>query len=88
MGRCQPRRIIDPRLRQIQRPVDKGVAVARYIGGKDADLAVGDFTRRTRILASHTAGCLALFQKTGLVDDQYRICSTEMLDHIVAHNVA
>ncbi len=51
-------------------PIDEGVAVTRHIGGKDADLAVGDLARRARVLACNTARNLALLQKTGLVDER------------------
>jgi hypothetical protein len=42
--------IFRPGLRQIQRPVDEGVAVLRDVGREYADLAIGDLTRRTGVL--------------------------------------
>src|SRR5580704_17072044 len=66
-------RIVCPNLRQIERPVDKRMAVARHIRGKHPDLANGDLTRRARVLAGHPARRLALLQKASLVYDENRI---------------
>ena len=48
-------RIVCPRLRQIKRPVDEGMAVRRNITGKYADLAVRDLACRTGILPRNAA---------------------------------
>src|SRR4051812_50177189 len=64
------RRIVGPGLGQIQRPVDKGMPLARDIGRKYANLAVGDLARRAGVLPSHTAGGLALLQEPCLVHHQ------------------
>jgi hypothetical protein len=50
MRRRHADRIVRPGLRQIQRPVDEGMAVARHIGGEHADLAVGDLPRGAGVL--------------------------------------
>lgn len=55
MRRLQASGLLGPSLRQIKRPVDEGMAVPRHIGGKHADLAVGDLARRPRILARNPA---------------------------------
>lgn len=62
--------------------------MARHVSREYVDLAVGDLAGRARVLATHAAGGLALFQEPGLVDDQYRIVGTQRLDHIVANDVA
>ena len=56
MRRGHPGGVVRPGLRQIQRPVDEGVAVARHIGGEHADLAIGDLAGRARVLTADTAG--------------------------------
>ena len=45
------------------------------ITGKDADLAVRDLARRTRILPRNAARGFALLEKSGFIDDQNRIVS-------------
>ena len=83
-----PRRIARPRLWQIQRPVNKAMPVPRDIGRKYADLAVRDLPRGARVLSPDTAGCLALLQETGLVHDQHGVLIRQVLDDILAYNVA
>ena len=80
MRRRHAGRIVRPGLRQIQRPVDEGVAVARHIGGEDADLAVGDLARRAGVLPRHAARRLALLEKAGLIDHQHRISVGQVLE--------
>ena len=64
--------VVGPVLGQIQLAVDEGAALVRDIGGKHADLAVGDLARRSGVLAAHAARVLALLEKAGLVDHQHR----------------
>src|SRR5450756_972122 len=64
------------------------MTMTRNVGSEDADLAVCDLARRTRILPRHSAGGLALLEKAGLVDHQHRIVIGQMLDDIVAYDVA
>src|SRR5665811_1911820 len=80
--------IVRPCLRQIKRPVDEGVAMARHIGREHTDLAIGDLARRARILARNAARRLALFQKAGLVDDKNRLLISQGFQRIIAHHVA
>ncbi len=56
--------------------------------GENADLAVGDLARRTRILPCDASGRLALFQKPRLVDDENRIFVGQRLQSLIAHDVA
>jgi hypothetical protein len=88
MAGRQAGRIVGPGLGQVERPIDEGVAVARYVGREDADLAVGDLARRAGVLARHAAGGLALFEEAGLVQDQHGIAVGQALDRVVAHQVA
>jgi len=81
-------RIVGPFLRKIQRAIDESMAVARNVGSEDADLAVGDFARGTRVLPRYPARRLTLFEKAGLVDHQHRIVIRQMLDDIVANDIA
>ena len=80
--------IVRPFFRQIKRPVDEGMAVTRHVGGEDADLAVGDLTRRARVLACNPARNFALLQKAGLVNDQNRILISKRFQRVIAHDVA
>src|ERR1035437_131533 len=70
------------------------MAAARYIGGEYADLTVGDLASRSRVLAPHTARCLALLEKTfdplrgSNIDDQNCILGRKAFDDIAPHDVA
>src|SRR3954471_20570844 len=64
------------------------MTMPRDIGCEYADLAVGDLARGAGVLPPDTAGCLALLQEPGLVNDQHRVLVRQVLDSIVAHNVA
>jgi len=88
MGRRHPRRIVRPGLGQIQRPVDKRMAMARHIGGEHADLAIRDLAGRSCVLASHTAGRVALLQKARLIENQHGVRIGQGLQRIVTHDVA
>src|ERR1019366_5127997 len=80
--------IVGPFLRKIQRAIDERMTVARHVGSEDADLAVRDLTRGTSVLPRHAARRLALLQKAGLVDHEDRIVIRQMLDHIIADDIA
>src|SRR6266481_77785 len=80
--------IVGPFLRKIQCAVDERMTVARNVGSEDPDLAVGDLARRTSVLPRHSARRLALLEKTGLVDHQDRVIVRQMLDDIIADDVA
>src|SRR5260370_3232481 len=64
------------------------MTVARCVGSEDADLAVRDLACRTRVLPRHPARRLALLEKAGLVDYQYRGVIRQMLDDIIANDIA
>src|ERR1700736_6569113 len=64
------------------------MTVTRNVGSEDSDLAVRDLARRTSVLPRHSARRVALFEKTGLVDHQHRIVIRQMLDDIVAYDIA
>ena len=80
--------IVGPFLRKIQCTIDEGMTVARNVGGEDANLTVRDLARRTSVLPGHAARCLALLEKTGLVDHQNRIVIRQVLNDIVPDDVA
>ena len=82
------RRIVRPALGQIQFAVDEGMAARRDIAGEDADLAVRDLARRTRVLPRDAAGRLALLQEPRLVDDENRVVVGQRFERIIAHDVA
>lgn len=69
LGRGKPHWIIDPTLGQVQSTIDKGMAASRYMGGEHANLALRYLASRSGVLASNTTGGLALFEKTGFIDD-------------------
>src|SRR5712692_132298 len=77
-----------PFLRKIQRAVDERMTTARNVGSEDSDLAVRNLACRTRVLPRHSARRFALFEKAGLVDHQHCIVIRQMLDDIVAHDIA
>ena len=64
------------------------MTVARNVGSKDPDLAVRDLARGARVLPPHTARGLALLEKAGLVDHEDRVIIRQMLDDIIADNIA
>jgi hypothetical protein len=84
----QAGRIVGPGLGQVQRPVDEGVTVPGDVGGKDADLAVGDLAGRAGVLARHAARRPALLEEAGLVEHQHGITVGQRLQRVVAHQVA
>src|SRR5258708_1544602 len=81
-------RIGGPFLRKIQRTIDERMTVARNVGSEDSDLAVRNLACRTGVLPRHSARRLALLEKAGLVDHQHCIVIRQMLDDIVAHDIA
>src|ERR1700739_1700745 len=80
--------ILGPFFRKIQRAIDERMAMTRNVSSEDADLAVRNLACRTGVLPRHTARRLALLEKAGLVDDEDRIVICQMLDDIVAHDIA
>ena len=64
------------------------MTVARNVGREHSDLAVRDLARRTSVLPRHCARCPAVLEKAGFVDYEYRIVIRQMLDDIVAYNIA
>jgi len=80
--------IVGPFLRKIQRAVDESMTVARNAGREDADLAVRDLARRTGVLTRHAARRFALFEKAGLIDHEDRVIVRQMLDDIIADDIA
>src|SRR5260370_40866789 len=64
------------------------MAMTRNISGEHADLAVRNLACRTGVLPAYAARRFALLEKTGLVDDEDRIVICQMLDNIVAHDIA
>jgi hypothetical protein len=53
-----------------------------------ADLAVRDLPGQTGVLTSDPAGGFALLEKACLIDHQDRIVIRQMLDDVIAHDVA
>src|SRR5271156_7168216 len=64
------------------------MTVARNVGSEDADLAVRDLAGGTSVLPRHSARRLALLEKAGLVDHEHRIVICQMLDDIIADDIA
>src|SRR3979409_2711653 len=64
------------------------MTVERNVGSEDSDLTVRDLTRRTSVLPRHSARCLALLEKAGLVDHEHRIVIRQVLNDIVPDDVA
>ena len=82
------RRIVRPAFGQIQFAVDEGMTARRDIAGEDADLAIRDLARRTRILPRDATGRLALFQEPRLVDNENRVVVGQGFERVIAHDVA
>src|SRR6202048_33006 len=80
--------IVGPFLRKIQRAIDERMTVARHVGGEDADPAVRDLAGGTSVLPRHPPRRLALLEKAGLVDHEHRIVIRQMLDDIIAYDIA
>ena len=80
--------IVGPFLRKIQRAIDERMTVARNVGSEDSDLAVRDLACGTSVLPRHSARRLALLEKAGLVDHEDRIVIRQMLDDIIADDIA
>src|ERR1700730_10444063 len=80
--------IVGPFLRKIQRTIDERMTVARNVGSDDSDLAVRDLAGGTSVLPRPSARRLALLEKAGLVDHQDRIVIRQMLDDIIAYDIA
>src|SRR5487761_996202 len=64
------------------------MTMTRNIGSEDTDLAVRNLACRTSVLPRHPARRFALLEKAGLVDHQHRIVIGQMLDNIVAYDIA
>src|SRR5882762_8728820 len=88
VGGFQATWIVGPFLRKIQRAIDERMTVARNVGSEDADLAVRDLACGTSVLPRHSARRLALLEKAGLVDHEDRIVIRQMLDDIIADDIA
>src|SRR5471030_600143 len=80
--------IVGPFFRKIQRAIDERMTVARNVGREDADLAVRDLARGTRVLTRHPARRLSLLEKAGLVDHEDRVVIRQMFDDIIADDIA
>src|SRR5271168_4413250 len=80
--------IVGPFLWKIQRAIDERMAMTRNVGSEHADLAVRNLACRTGVLPRHAARRLALLEKASLVDHDDRIVIRQMLDDIVAHDIA
>jgi|ETNmetMinimDraft_8_1059916.scaffolds.fasta_scaffold36269_3 hypothetical protein len=63
------------------------MAMTRDISGEDADLAIGDLARRSRVLARDTTRRLALLEEPGFINDQNRIRVAQRLKRVVAYHV-
>src|ERR1700737_955702 len=73
---------------KIQRTIDERMTVARNVGSEDADLAVRDLARGTSVLPRHSARRLTLLEKAAPVDHEDRIVIRQMLDDIIAYDIA
>src|SRR5258707_219157 len=80
--------IVGPFLWKIQRAIDERMAMTGNVGREDADLAVRILACRAGVWPRHTARRVALLEKAGLVDDEDGIVICQMLDDIVAHDIA
>jgi hypothetical protein len=70
-------------LREIQLPVDQGMASTRAVGQEHPDLAILHPPGGSRILPGHACGLDALLQEPAVVDDQHGLRIVEVFDHVV-----
>jgi hypothetical protein len=63
------------------------MAMARHIGGKNANLAVRDLPCGTRILPCHATRGFALLQEAGLINHQHCVIIAQMFDDILANKI-
>jgi hypothetical protein len=75
-------------LRKIKRAIDESMTMTQYVGSEDADLTVRDLAYGTNVLPRHPAQRLALLEKASLVDHQDCIVIRQMLDDIIADDIA
>src|ERR1700682_1518041 len=80
--------IVGPFLREIQRAIDGRMTGGRHVRGGAAEPAVRDIAGGTSVLPRHPARRLALLEKAGLVDHEDRIVIRQMLDDIIADDIA
>ena len=62
--------------------------MARHVGSKHADLAVGDLARRARVLAGNPARRLALLQEAGLINHQNCCLVGKRFQRVLAYDIA
>src|SRR5450432_2074400 len=79
---------VGPFLRKIQSAIDERMTVARNVGSEDPDLAVRDLACGASVFPRHSARRFALLEKAGLVDHEDRIVIRQMLDDIIAYDIA
>jgi hypothetical protein len=80
--------VIAPFFGQIKFAIHQYMAMPARIGQKHADLAVFDPTRGTTVLAGNARRVAPLFEKDGLIDNQYGIRSPWMVHNIGTQLVA
>jgi hypothetical protein len=80
-------RVLGPRLRQVQRAVEKRVSPRGGGGQIDRHLSILDPTGGAGVLPLHTNAVHALLHVPALIDDQDRLGVAEVVDHIAAQVV-
>ena len=86
LGAARP--ILGPTLRQIERPVDQGMAMTTGIAEKHPDLAVFNPAGRAGILALHADRLGPLLEKARFIKHQNSLVITQMLDRIAPQIIA
>ncbi len=73
--------ILKPFFRQVQPPIEQGLARFARIGQYDTGLAIGDLAQRTTVLAGDAHRVVALFGKITTIQDQHAIRAPQRLGH-------
>ena len=84
-GGLAARRVADPRLRQVQLPVDQRVPTGRGVGEVDRDLGVLDLARGAGVLPLHPGRGGPLLDIPGLIHHQDRAGVPQVLDDVIPH---
>jgi hypothetical protein len=79
---------LGPTSGQIQRTVDEGVPLGTGVREKDANLAVGDLSRRAAVLGLNPHRLIPFLQEPGLIDHQHGLLIRKMLDHLLPQIIA
>ncbi len=80
--------VVGPRFGEREFTIEQDMALGARLGHKHPNLAMFHASGGPALLARHSRRMLAFFEEARLIDDQYGLRSTEILDHRGAQIVA